>query len=321
MGYAVIIVRILGMLMRIQQQRGVALLIALLIMAIVTVIAVTAANRQQTDIYRTAYGLNQQQAQHYVTGAELWAKQILWRDRQANTVDHLQEAWAMQLPPTMVEGGYLSGYLVDLQGRFNINNLMPKEGQDNALAKERFQRLLAQLDLSEYLLDAIIDWLDADQNVTLHGGAEDNTYLLKNPPYRAANQRLFSVSELRLIHGFTVEMVEKLQPYVTALPDVTAININTASEEILMTLSPTLEREKIKQLIIERERRFFPSVTEFLQHSAFAGMELNPDQLTVQSNFFLLQSEAHIDRSQVRRWSLLRRGENGVWVVGRGGNM
>ncbi|WP_176329730.1 type II secretion system minor pseudopilin GspK [Thioflexithrix psekupsensis] len=304
-----------------QQQRGVALLIALLIMATVTVIAVAASNRQQTDIYRTAYDLNQQQALHYVIGAELWAKQILWRDRQASAVDHWQEVWAMQLPPTVVEGGYLSGYLVDLQGRFNINNLMPKEGEVNSVAKERFQRLLAQLDLSEYLLDAIIDWLDADQNVTLHGGAEDNTYLLKNPPYRAANQQLFSVSELRLLHGFTAEMVEKLEPYVTVLPYVTAININTASEEVLMTLSPTLEREKIKQLIVERERRFFPSVTEFLQHSAFAGIELNPDQLTVQSDFFLLHAEAHIDHSQVRRLSLLRRGENGVWVVGRGANM
>jgi general secretion pathway protein K len=95
----------------------------------------------------------------------------------------------------------------------------------------------------------VIDWIDADSNASA-AGAEDIDYLQMKTPYRAANQPFQSVEELRLVRGFTRDMVDKLRDFVTALPQPTAINVNTADKKVLESLfytSATLAENLAKQ--------------------------------------------------------------------------
>src|SRR5262249_14462141 len=102
-----------------------------------------------------------------------------------------------------------------------------------------FQRLLVLLNLDPMLANAVIDWIDADGNVTSPGGAEDVDYLNLKTPYRAANQPMTSVEELRMVKGFDPKTLLLLLPFVTVLPAGahTAVNVNTASPELLAALA------------------------------------------------------------------------------------
>ena len=184
-------------------QRGVALLTALLVVSLATVAAVAMATRQHVDVRRTGNLLHGEQAYAYALAAESWARVIMDRDAEDSSIDTLEEDWAFALPPISVEGGFVDGRITDLQGRFNINNLVGVKGAPSEADRDYFNRLLVVLDLDPALTNALLDWLDADIDARYPDGAEDDTYLLNNPPYRAANRPLSSVSELGLVKGFS----------------------------------------------------------------------------------------------------------------------
>ncbi len=94
-----------------------------------------------------------------------------------------------------------------------------KAARSTHFALDFFKRLLENLKLDPEIATALVDWIDADINETLPGGAEDGAYLLAVPPYRAANRPLVDISELRLVQGYTPEVITALAPHVTALPD------------------------------------------------------------------------------------------------------
>ncbi|HEY9197852.1 MAG TPA: type II secretion system minor pseudopilin GspK, partial [Gammaproteobacteria bacterium] len=200
-------------------QRGVALITALLVVALATVAAVAMASRQQLDVRRTANLLDGDQAYLYALGVESWARVVLARDARDNQVDKLDEDWAKRLSPIAVPGGQVDGFVSDLQGRFNLNNLLTAEGQLSEPDVRYFQRLLRVLELNEQLTVAVIDWLDPDFDTRFPEGAEDDYYLSTETPYRAANRKFQSISELRLVKGFTAEVWNKLAPFVSALPE------------------------------------------------------------------------------------------------------
>ena len=132
---------------------GVALITAMLITALVSVIAVGMVARQQLDIRRTANVLDNDQAYLYALGLESWGMQILARDASKGPVDHGGEDWAQGLAPIAVEGGAVSGDIQDLQGRYNLNNLL-QDGAVNQLELQRLRRLLGALEVSPELAEA-----------------------------------------------------------------------------------------------------------------------------------------------------------------------
>ena len=287
-------------------QRGVALITALLVVALVSVAAVGMANRQQLDIRRTGNLLHGDQARAYVLGAESWARVVLRRDLQESEVDTLEEDWATQPPVSSVEGGSLIGRVLDLQGRFNLNSLV-SQGQPNPDAISRYKRLLDILELEEALADPLVDWIDENIDVRFPDGAEDESYQLLTPAYRTANQLLSDVSELRLVKGYSPESIEKLRPFVVALPELTPINVNTAPAEVLRALADDLSDSDAEALIEARGEEGFASVEDFLKEPALAGKPLNQSDLAVTSNWFLVISEANIGQARARLASLLQR--------------
>ncbi len=218
------------------REKGVALLTVLLVVAIATITAVAMVTRQQVDIRKTENLLRLEQAWQFVYGIDSWAVGRLAEDRKKNDTDSSEDIWNNPIAPTDVEGGELSASIKDLQGRFNLNNLL-KEGKPSEGDLARFRRLLKQLGQSPELAEALLDWIDPDLNVRYPNGAEESVYLNRQPPYRTANRPLSDVSELLLIEGFSAEVYTALQPHVAALPDYTPINLNSAGAEVLMSLA------------------------------------------------------------------------------------
>jgi len=295
---------------RISRNRGVALLTVLLVVALATTTAVAMASRQQLDIRRTENTLYQGQALMYLYGVESWSQQFLADDRRDNEIDHNGEDWATRLPPLPVEGGQVQGFLEDLQGRFNLNTLN-QSGEPGKLARERFERLLRQLELNPEMISTIQDWLDTDIEARFPAGAEDDFYLGLNPAYRTANQNMLSPSELLLLKDLDKESFEKLQPFVTTLPENTSININTASVELLMSLADDLSKSEIENLLKKREDKAYNNVEDFLAEEMFAGKNIPLEGLSVNSDYFLMQAQADIGHVQQTLTSVFVRDNEG----------
>ena len=293
-----------------QRNRGVALLTVLLVVALATITAVAMASRQQLDIRRTENTLYQGQALMYLYGVETWSQQFLADDRRDNEIDHNGEDWATRLPPLPVEGGQVQGFLEDLQGRFNLNTLN-QSGDTGKLARERFERLLRQLDLNTEMISTIQDWLDADIEAHFPAGAEDDYYLGLDPAYRTANQNMLSPSELLLLKDLNKEIYDKLRPFVTTLPANTAININTASVEVLLSLADDLSKSEIESLVKKREDKAYKSVEDFLAEDIFAGKNIPLEGLSVNSDYFLLHAQADIGHVQQTLISIFVRDKDG----------
>ena len=298
------------------RQRGVALVTALLIVSLVTVIAVTMATRQHIDVRLTGNLLHGEQAYAYALAAESWARVILRRDDNESQHDSLDEDWATALPPIAVEGGQVNGRIEDLQGRFNINNLVKQDGKASEADVAYFRRLLEILKLEPSLTDALLDWIDTDINVRFPDGAEDQNYLSASIPYRAANGPLVSTSELRLVAGFDQNAVRLLEPYVTALPERTLINVNTASPVVLLALHKDFTQSDVDALITGRGETGYQTVQAFMGQNALAGRELE-EPVDVKSQYFLVHTDIIIGQGQVHLGSLVTRDKGRTRVLSR----
>lgn len=296
-----------------KQQQGLALIIAILAVSMAALAATAMASRQQVDIRRTANILDIEQVNLYVDGAETWAGRVLSEDRKNNKYDSRQDIWAKVLPPIPVDGGQISGQIQDQQARFNLNSLLLSANR--GLARQRYERLLDELGLPRSLVDTLVDWLDADANVTLPDGAEDGEYLNRTPPYRSANRPLASVSELLLIKGYTREVYDKLRPFVSAINANTTINVNTAPKEVLLALAKDLSDGDIESLVRQQDNGGFKTLNDFTSHSAFTNKGLSAEGLSVTSQHFLLTSNVMIGRIRQQVESLLYRDNSGQVTV------
>jgi len=236
------------------RQRGIAIVTAMLVVALGTITMVSIVSRQQLVLQRErnegAIGL----ARDLAVSGERFAAALLYRDRQdglRENTDSLDDDWAQTIPPVPIdEGAALQGCIVDMQGRFNLNNLVDAEGRAVPAVVEQLQRLLAELGIDIAKAQALTDWLDADVNATVPDGAEDDYYSGLDPAYRAANAPMLSASEIKLVKGFSpsveeeAEDYERLLPHVAALPTVrgpTAINVNTATPEVIASIAADLK--------------------------------------------------------------------------------
>ena len=299
-----------------KRQQGVALITVLLVVAIVTVVSAGIIARQQLSIRSSANQLTARQAWHYALGGEALAQAMLLRDLKqagadpAQAVDHLREAWARKMAPYEVEQGRISVSIEDLSGRFNLNSLVVNQ-QVNQLALQRFRRLLLRLEIEPLLAERLIDWLDDNQEVTGSYGAEDNQYLLLEPPYRAANRPMQDVSELRLLLELSERDYRRLLPHVSALPAATALNVNTASALLLSTLADSLSPQAAQQLVQARGAEGYRQLSDFTAQPALAGLGVQASGLGVGSQYFAARSEVQLGERRRVLISVLQRGPDG----------
>jgi general secretion pathway protein K len=295
------------------RQRSVALLAAVLLVALATVLATRIGTRGAIDQRRAAAQMVREQAFGIALGAEAWAAEILREDMQrGQTEDSLTETWAMPLPPLPIEGGSVEGGMEDAQGRFNLNNLVTASGQPDLYVLAHFQRLLTALDLEPKWAQILVDWMDPDSIRGFPDGAEDGEYLAGQPPYRAANTYLTSTSELLALPDFGIERYRKLAPYVVALPHGVKLNVCTASGVVIDTLAPAFREfsADAQQLAKNRQKGCFPTVADLsaaFPPEAWAEAGSHVEQ---RSSWFRLTTRVTLGGTEVTLYSLLER--NGV---------
>ena len=255
-----------------QRSQGVALIMAILITSMVSIAAVAMITQQQLDIRRTQNILHFDQAYIYVLGAEEWAKGFLAQDESQEydhypvsekDIDVIGLPIAEEIKQSGLDIGGISGIITDASAGFPLNNLVDAAGVRDVEFAKVFDQLVANtLQFNPDFSNLVLDWIDKDDNVGT-GGAESLDYLnltSPNRPYRAANQSISSVSELRLmmamsedatnakndyaalvrpsfnpLNAVSLEAIEQ-QPLVNALPRGVKININTAPKAVLKAL-------------------------------------------------------------------------------------
>ena len=287
---------------------GVALITAMLITALAASVAAGLAWDNALEMRRSMLMLYRDQAIQVAFGAESWVQGILRDDLADSETDHLGEVWATPLPGLPIDGGELFGQLEDMQGKFNINNLIGQNGEIHQESLEQFARLLLALNLDPRFAGITADWLDSNQDAAFPDGAEDPIYSTIIPPYRTANQLLSSVSELSAILDMDKAIFDTLSPHVVALPGRTAINVNTATGPVLQSLGENMSPTDVESMLSSREEGGFANI-----ETAFATL-VTPDmlaQLEESSSFFQLKVVVRIDNVRITYFSLLERGPRG----------
>ncbi len=298
------------------QQKGVALLVALLVLALAAILIAGLLDRGELGLARVRNVLRAEQAQAYAEGLEAYAARVLIKARAENpNVDTNADSWAVPLPPLPVPGGLLSATMRDLNGCFNLNNLV-SNGSSNAQWVTQFERLLTALKLDPALANVVVDWLDSDTTVG-NSGAEDVTYLTLPIPYRTANRAFTHVSELRLLKGISAEAYAQLAPHVCALPAGTLINLNTASVPVLMTLAPNMT-EQLATAFWDRGHAHYQSTgAAFAQWQAQQVRVDSASHCSVQSSYFVARGDITLDGLPFTFYSVIERGKTGIHVLAR----
>lgn len=328
-----------------RQQRGAALILALVVVSIVTVLAVSQGNDALVNLRRAQNQLHGKQAYAYMQGAEGLLRSFLQEDREADTkIDHKSEGWldtSVEFP--LADGqGAISGRVCDLQGRLNLNNLATSGGQGAGKPQftpdqEVFVRLLLSLPLeqsldqqeAEEIANAVVDWLDRDDNTRPDGGAENSYYGDLETPLRSASRTLHSVSELRWVKGITNEIYTALEPHVTALPSGTQININTAGALLVGSINKTGVLQPLTPSVAEGivEARDgeggeggsgFETVADFVSEHPEQKLDF---PMAVDSAYFLLDTTTIFMDRKYKLYSVLYRESDGtILTVARGKN-
>jgi len=283
-----------------RQQSGIALLMAILVVVAATAISVSMVHDESFLIRKTSRLQLLERAGLYAVSLEDFARLVLQVDRKDNKIDDLNEDWALGVPGTPVEAGYLGGYLEDEQSRFNINSLLGSEE-----SVKRFTRLCNNLEVDTSFIPALMDWIDEDLDVRYPDGAEEHY-----DHYRVANRIMADVSELLLVKNMDHQMYNKLKPFITALPTTTTgLNVNTMSETLFLSLQDELDAEAFLQ---ERENEVFTSVENFITRMQVPVPEQG---LSVSSEYFRAFGQVVQSDLEYNFQTLIHRDSNGATTV------
>jgi len=289
---------------------------AVLIVALATILAVNVTFRGMVDQRRAANLFALDQGFEVALGAEAWAADILRKDAQDSQTDHYGEIWAKSLSALPIDEGVgtVEGRIEDMQGRFNLNNLVFSDGTTNETAVKQLERMLGMLDIEPTWATAMADWIDSDVQPGFPDGAEDSVYTGLDPPHLAANMPITRASELMVLPEFGADRFRRLQPYITALPVGTRLNVCTAPGIVLDSLSESQRQFSLdpEDLAKRRMEACFPTLDELRGTLDQAEYEQIKDTLSESSSYFRTTVWVTIGTTQFTLYSLLARGGAGT---------
>ena len=285
--------------------RGAAIVIAMLLAALAATIAATLLWQQQRWMNEHAHRRDQVQAQALAMAGVQWARQIV-NDNASGGVVHLGQPWALKLPALPIENGSIAGSIVDAQSRINVNNIAGVPATP-APTRTALQRLFASLALPPSLLNAIADWVDADDRVSEPGGAEDAWYLGQPRPGLAADAPVRRASELLAVRGADAGSLARLWPVLSALDAPASVNVNTAPPEVLAAVVAGLDAAGAAALVASRAQTPFATVADFRARLPRPDLVVDETLIDVRSDWFEVSIEARQGDTLARARALLRR--------------
>lgn len=291
-----------------QRKRGVVIIVALFVVALVAAISFAMMARLARDTGRTQLILRTTQAELLAQGSLAWAREKLRDNFIKQKPDRVVDKIPIESEVNTVQGYEIKSTIYDMQSRYNINNL---EKPENEIPLQRlFQAVLPEYSEEQIieLMAAIFDWITpTSQN-------KFNDYYLSRPiPYRVAHRSLVSISELRLVKGITPKVYSSLLPYLIALPEQTPVNVQTAPAQVLLTTSPNLPLEVAAVVVAQRKEKPILKVEDYksleiLKPYKFdEGKDGKKESMTTISTYFLVVTEIKIEKQKILLYTLLRR--------------
>jgi general secretion pathway protein K len=317
------------------RQKGVALIIVLLIVAIVSVLATEMGTRLQLQVKRASNIKDNNQAYWYAMGAEQYARKSLKElIENSDNIIHLEQPWNQEFVYPLENGG-IQAQLVDMQSCFNLNALKepgtgpltsgtpgtpgtPASKTQHTDRVAAFQKLLELVDGNiptyniEILRDSLLDWLDEnDQALPL--GAEDSEYEGRQFPYLTANNYMVHKSELRMINGIEVKWLDALLELVCVIPSdsLFVINVNTVSEDnaAIIAAATGLDLVQAKSVISNRGSDGFGDVADFLALTEIKALSLSAEKqawFDITTSYFILHTKTKYNNATFAMQSLFK---------------
>ncbi len=300
------------------RQRGVAVIIALLLTTLAITIVSSLFWQQQVQVRSIENQRLQLQKQWILRGALDWASLILREDAKYSSVDTLDEPWATPLAETRLNqyvddnradaaDATLSGSITDAQARYNLTNLCP-DGTINPVEVSAFAQLLNNANIDPALAQATANLMAAAQQKP---AANDANAVNQSGPLP---MNLTQVDDLLAVPGFTPEMLAKIKDFVIFLPRATPVNVNTAPAEVLSAIS-TLSISGATALVASRDTATFRNPGDFMM--LMHENHLIVANVSVSSNYFLVNGKVRMSRAELEIQALIERnGANTklIWI-------
>ena len=308
---------------RIPPARGAALLAALLTVALVATLASAGLWQQWRAIEVETAERQRAQSVWVLVGALDWARLVLREDARAGTVDHLAEPWAIPLQEARLstflaagrqgapsdaagDAAFLSGTITDLQSRLNVHNLL-ESGRVSPTGLRAFERLFDLLGLPPAQLETLIARLRL-----AGGGARSSGGLWAQPApgvQTDAETQQVPLIPLRVEQlgwlGLPPSSVSALLPYVTVLPARTAVNLNTASPQVVYAAIGGIGLADARRLVAGRAARHLTGPADVAR---VLGQALPSDAwVGYGSRFFEVRGQLRLDRSVMQVRTLVER--------------
>ena len=304
-----------------QRQRGAAILLAMLIVALVAALSAGAVWQQWRNISVQSAEYQRLQASWILQGSTDWARLLLREDAREGATDHLGEPWAVPLAEARLSSflaagtgaqdtstdlpeAFLSGRIQDLQARLNITSLFDGTALHPATVKA-FTRLWKALDLPPQELQALTTQLALSVQ-------DDNAK--STAPYQPLTPR--SLAQLGWL-GVSASTIARLAPYVTLLPERTPVNLNTASPLVLHAVIDKLELADAQRLVAQRTQAHFKSLAEVSLALGPGDWGLNDAQHSVNTRYFEVLGQMRLENLRVLERSVVQRDGLNVRVLWR----
>jgi general secretion pathway protein K len=297
-------------------ERGVALLLALLVLSLLVALILEFDAEARRE-YREAAAFRDNFKASMLTRAAVQAARAVLqadflRDRQTGALfDGPTDLWAMPIKNYAIGDGFLSAQIEDERGKLNVNDLRMTAGDELKRKAKifRMKRLFELLQIQPDLVDAIVDWVDLDE-VPEPAGAESLYYQSQKPPYRAANAPLETLGDLRLVKGFTPELIDRLSRYVTVYPPEgeALLNLNTADPFVIQAMDPAITQTMAMEIV---QGRPFRNKTDLDRIGSFQeiGQKLRTEY-DIKSQYFSARLSITVNETTKTAYAVLRREAN-----------
>lgn len=220
---------------------GIALVLVLWILALLSVIAASVVFGARTDLQVAANRTDQARREAI---AEAAVHRALFEALQPGTdpgrwdSDGRPHAWHYQ--------GYdLTVTITDESGKIDLNSAQ------EALLASLFRHAGLEPGAADALLNTLLDWVDPDDQKRLNG-AEAGDYAAAGYGVRPANGPFEAVEELRQLIGMTPALFERLYPLVTVFSRQDGVNAAAAPREVLLAL-PGVTPAQVELFLAQRQ--------------------------------------------------------------------
>ncbi|MFZ4876271.1 type II secretion system minor pseudopilin GspK [Janthinobacterium sp. Mn2066] len=308
------------------RQRGVAVIMALLLTALAITVVASLFWQQQVQVRSMENQRLRLQTQWAMRGMVDFARFWLRQDNPSLTA--ADGIWATPIEEARLDDyvdrekvdtekfdATVSGRAFDAQARFNISNLANVMGSVNAPQVKAYQRLLANLQLDSGLAQATADAVvrARPRSATPNGGSNGGTNGGTNTPPSSGGDSapvaFTQIEDLLSVPGYTPQVIEKLRDFVIVLPTTSpsAVNVNTAPAEVLSAVT-TLSVSEASAVTLSNPRKKFVDEGNFTNNTHASRIDGVP--IDVKSDYFLAVIRVRLDRAALDAQALVWRQPN-----------